>query len=158
MERIICVAIGYVFGLIQSGYLYGRIKHIDIRQHGSGNAGSTNVLRVMGTKAGAVVFLGDFFKAVAAICRVRVLLCLRLRAAWICLPCMQAWALRWDIISRFTSTLKAARGSPAWQAIMTAMDWRITLTCFVVFARRGGCDQVCVSGIHFGILAVFSRN
>ena len=73
MERLICVAIGYAFGLIQSGYLYGRINHIDIRQHGSGNAGSTNVLRVMGTKAGAVVFLGDFFKAVAAICLVRVL-------------------------------------------------------------------------------------
>ena len=78
MERLICVAIGYAFGLIQSGYLYGRINHIDIRQHGSGNAGSTNVLRVMGTKAGAVVFLGDFFKAVAAMPCPRTL-CLRLR-------------------------------------------------------------------------------
>ena len=56
MERIVCVVIGYVFGLLQSGYLYGRTKNMDIRQYGSGNAGSTNVLRVMGKKAGLIVF------------------------------------------------------------------------------------------------------
>ena len=71
MERLICIVIGYIFGLIQSGYLYGKANHMDIRQFGSGNAGSTNVLRVMGKKAGAIVFLGDFFKAVfaMAVCR-----------------------------------------------------------------------------------------
>ena len=45
MERLICIVIGYIFGLIQSGYLYGKANHMDIRQYGSGNAGSTNVLR-----------------------------------------------------------------------------------------------------------------
>ena len=71
MERLISIVIGYIFGLIQSGYLYGKANHMDIRQYGSGNAGSTNVLRVMGKKAGAIVFLGDFFKAVfaMAVCR-----------------------------------------------------------------------------------------
>ena len=116
MERLICVAIGYAFGLIQSGYLYGRINHIDIRQHGSGNAGSTNVLRVMGTKAGAVVFLGDFFKRLLRYALSAYSLP-QAQTAWICLPCMQDWALRWDITSRSTSALKAARGSPAWQGL-----------------------------------------
>ena len=41
MERLICIVIGYIFGLIQSGYLYGKANHMDIRQYGSGNAGST---------------------------------------------------------------------------------------------------------------------
>ncbi|MFR5733367.1 MAG: glycerol-3-phosphate acyltransferase [Clostridium sp.] len=50
---------GYVFGLFQTGYLYSRSKHMDIRNYGSGNSGSTNVLRVMGKKAGLIVFLGD---------------------------------------------------------------------------------------------------
>ena len=36
MERLVCVIIGYVCGLLQTGYLYGKWKHIDIRQHGSG--------------------------------------------------------------------------------------------------------------------------
>ena len=47
MERVICLVIGYVFGLLQTGYLYGKMKGIDIRKHGSGNAGSTNALRTM---------------------------------------------------------------------------------------------------------------
>ena len=42
MERIVCILIGYIFGLFQTGYLYGRMNHVDIRKMGSGNAGSTN--------------------------------------------------------------------------------------------------------------------
>ncbi len=67
MERIICLAIGYLFGLFQTAYIYGRMHGIDIRQHGSGNAGTTNTLRVLGTKAGLIVFAGDVLKCVCAI-------------------------------------------------------------------------------------------
>lgn len=67
MERIICVAIGYVLGLFQTAYIYGRWKGIDIRQYGSGNAGTTNTLRVLGTKAGVIVLLGDILKCILAI-------------------------------------------------------------------------------------------
>lgn len=67
MERIICIAIGYILGLIQTAYLYGRCNGIDIREHGSGNAGTTNALRVLGKKAGLIVFLGDALKCMAAV-------------------------------------------------------------------------------------------
>ena len=40
MERVICLAIGYVFGLFQTAFIYGKMNHIDIREHGSGNAGT----------------------------------------------------------------------------------------------------------------------
>ena len=49
MERVICLLIGYVFGLFQTAYFYGKTKGIDIRKYGSGNAGTTNALRVLGT-------------------------------------------------------------------------------------------------------------
>ena len=65
--------LGYVFGLFQTGFIYGRSKGIDIRQHGSGNSGSTNALRVMGVKAGLIVFLGDFLKTVIPCFLVRIL-------------------------------------------------------------------------------------
>ena len=52
VARIIALLIGYGFGLFQTGYLYGKSKGIDIRQQGSGNAGTTNSLRVLGWKAG----------------------------------------------------------------------------------------------------------
>ena len=73
MERLICLAIGYGFGLLQTGYLYGRAKGIDIRDHGSGNAGTTNALRTLGKKAGLITFLGDAFKCVFAVLLVWVL-------------------------------------------------------------------------------------
>ena len=66
LERIICLVIGYICGLLQTSYLYGRLNHIDIREHGSGNAGTTNALRTLGKKAGIITFLGDFLKPMAA--------------------------------------------------------------------------------------------
>lgn len=74
MERIICLAIGYLVGAVfQAGYWYGRLNHIDIRQHGSGNAGTTNSLRVLGKKAGAIVLFCDIMKTGLAITLVRFL-------------------------------------------------------------------------------------
>ncbi len=73
MIRIVCVLIGYIFGLFQTSYIYGRLHGIDIKQHGSGNAGTTNALRVLGKKAGAVVFFGDVLKTGLAIVVVRLL-------------------------------------------------------------------------------------
>ena len=71
MERLICVAIGYLFGLFQTGYIYGMIDHVDIRKHGSGNAGTTNALRTLGWKAGVITFIGDCLKCVLAVVLVR---------------------------------------------------------------------------------------
>ena len=59
MERIICLIIGYAFGLFQTGYFVGKLNHVDIRKTGSGNSGSTNALRVLGVKAGLMTFAGD---------------------------------------------------------------------------------------------------
>ena len=73
MERVICLLIGYVFGLFQTAFFYGKAHGIDIRQYGSGNSGTTNALRVLGTKAGLIVFAGDCLKCVAAVVIVRLL-------------------------------------------------------------------------------------
>ena len=65
--RIICLAIGYVFGLFQTSYIIGRRHGIDIRDYGSGNAGTTNMMRTMGTKAGLITFAGDCLKCILAV-------------------------------------------------------------------------------------------
>lgn len=71
--RILCLLGGYCFGMIQTSYIYGRMNGIDIREHGSGNAGTTNALRVLGKKAGVIVFFGDLLKAVAATVIARII-------------------------------------------------------------------------------------
>lgn len=67
MFRLGALLIGYLLGGLQSAILVGRLKGIDIRAQGSGNAGTTNTIRVMGKKAGAIVLLIDILKAVLAI-------------------------------------------------------------------------------------------
>lgn len=64
LARGICIVIGYCLGMFQTGYIYGKLHHVDIRQHGSGNAGATNTLRTLGLKAGLITFFGDLGKAI----------------------------------------------------------------------------------------------
>lgn len=65
--RIVCLLIGYAFGLFQTSYIIGRMHGIDIRDYGSGNAGTTNMLRTMGTKAGLLTLAGDCIKCILAV-------------------------------------------------------------------------------------------
>ncbi len=67
MERVLCLLIGYALGHFQTAVIYGKLKGVDIRKVGSGNAGTTNTLRVMGAKAGLIVLLGDMLKCMLAI-------------------------------------------------------------------------------------------
>ncbi|MBN2483770.1 MAG: glycerol-3-phosphate 1-O-acyltransferase PlsY [Candidatus Omnitrophica bacterium] len=60
---IIALVISYLVGSIPFGYLIARgVGGLDIRQHGSGNIGATNVTRVIGKKWGVLVFILDFLK------------------------------------------------------------------------------------------------
>jgi acyl phosphate:glycerol-3-phosphate acyltransferase len=62
LPPIIAFVIAYVSGSIPSAYLAGKSQGIDLRQHGSGNLGATNVVRVLGAKIGALVFAVDILK------------------------------------------------------------------------------------------------
>ncbi|MBC8579451.1 MAG: glycerol-3-phosphate 1-O-acyltransferase PlsY [Zhenhengia sp.] len=73
MYRLVALGLGYLLGGIQSAILYGRFKGIEIRNHGSGNAGATNTLRVLGKKAALIVFLCDVLKAVLAVILAKLL-------------------------------------------------------------------------------------
>lgn len=63
MIPAIGLAIAYLVGSIPAAYLAGRaLRGIDLREHGSGNLGATNVMRVMGAKVGIIVLLFDAAK------------------------------------------------------------------------------------------------
>ena len=61
----VLIIMGYLFGSIPFSYLIPKwIGKIDIRSHGSGNTGTTNVIRTLGLKVGVIAFIGDFLKGV----------------------------------------------------------------------------------------------
>lgn len=67
----------YILGTLPSAYLVGKYKKIDVREHGSGNMGATNALRVLGKRAGAAVMVSDILKGALA-----SFICLKFFGAW----------------------------------------------------------------------------
>ena len=132
MERIICLAVGYVFGLFQTGYWYSRMHDVDIRSKGSGNSGTTNVLRVMGVKAGILVFLGDFFKTVIP--------CVIVRIIWKDEPGLQHLLVLYTALGvilghnfPFYIGFKGGKGIAATAGLLAAMDLRVAVVCLLAF-------------------------
>lgn len=68
MKLILGIVISYLLGAVPTAYLYGKIsKGIDIREHGSGNVGATNVFRVLGRRPGIIVLVLDIAKGLLAV-------------------------------------------------------------------------------------------
>lgn len=66
MKYLLVIVISYFIGTISGSYIIGKLfLDKDIRKYGSGNAGTTNAIRVLGKKAGVITFLIDFLKGVA---------------------------------------------------------------------------------------------
>lgn len=164
MERIICLAVGYLFGLLQTGYIYGRLHGIDIRKYGSGNSGATNTLRVLGKKAGLVVFLGDAFKALIP--------CLALRLYCLGQPQLSGQAyllalyLGFGVILGhnfpFYMNFKGGKGIAAMAGLLASLDWRLMLICAVIFlgavctTRYVSLGSILVAVAFFAVNVWFS--
>jgi glycerol-3-phosphate acyltransferase PlsY len=84
ITTVICFLAAYLFGSIPSAVWIGKgFYNIDVRQHGSGNAGATNTLRVLGKKAGFIVLGLDALKGYAADIQNATWFCC---CNWTCLP------------------------------------------------------------------------
>ncbi len=70
---VLFLVVGYLAGSIPSGWLIARLFHrTDIREHGSGRTGSTNVWRTFGIASGVAVFIGDTLKVVLPLVAIRL--------------------------------------------------------------------------------------
>ena len=68
IKEISVLILAYLLGSIPSGLWIGKIFfHINLREHGSGNTGTTNTFRILGKKAGVIVFTIDFLKGTLAV-------------------------------------------------------------------------------------------
>lgn len=152
MERLICLAIGYVFGLLQTGYLYGRAKGIDIREHGSGNAGTTNALRTLGKKAGLITFLGDAFKCVFAVLLVWVIF--HNTKADI-MPLLKLYTGAGVVLGHnypFYLKFRGGKGIAATAGMLLSFDWIIVSCALVTFLAA----FLLTSYVSLGSLLVYA--
>lgn len=162
MERIICVFAGYLFGLIQSGYFYGKALKIDIRKYGSGNSGSTNALRVMGVKAGAIVFFGDFLKALLPCLMIRVLFRSQPEMVYL-LILYTGFGVILGHNYPFYLNFKGGKGIAATAGLIVATDLRLTLVCLIAFVlvvaitRYVSLGSLVVATILLAWLILFGR-
>ena len=106
---------------------------IDIRKCGSGNAGTTNMLRTMGTKAGAITLLGDAFKCVIAVLVVRTLFRAQYEEI---LPLLSIYTAAGVILGHnfpFYMNFRGGKGIAATAGLIMSMSWQMTLIAIVIF-------------------------
>ncbi len=131
------LAVAYLLGSIPTGYWAGRLlKGIDIRQHGSGSTGATNVLRLLGWAPALAVLIVDVLKGAAAVLLMRWLLPdnaeLPNALPWaVCLAGLAALLGHGrSIWLNFTGGKSAATGL----GVLLAMSWPVGLGAAAMFA------------------------
>jgi len=132
LKLILVALIGYLLGSINTSILVGRFYGIDVRNYGSGNAGATNTLRILGKKAAILVSVGDMLKGIIS----------ALIGLWIIndiegigqLGVMAGGAAaiighNWPLYFKF----KGGKGILTTFSVALMMDWRIALVLMGIF-------------------------
>jgi glycerol-3-phosphate acyltransferase PlsY len=125
--RLISIVIGYFFGCFQSAFIIGKIReHIDIREYGSGNSGTTNAIRVMGWRLGLLTFLGDFIKAIVAVLIVTYLYDSSIAGLYAGLGVIIGH--NWPVFLKF----KGGKGIASTVGMLYGVDYRIGISVMLI--------------------------
>jgi glycerol-3-phosphate acyltransferase PlsY len=126
MKYFIIALIGYILGNISFAYLLGKlIMKKDVRNYGSGNAGTTNAIRAFGKKIGILVFIGDVLKGVVAVILGRLI------AGQAGAYLGGAFAIvghNWPVLLGF----KGGKGVATTVGVMLFINPFLTLICFII--------------------------
>ena len=145
---MLCAAMGYLLGMINPAYIFGRLHGLDVRKVGSKNAGATNATMIMGKKTGLLCMFIDVFKAFAAY-----------KAAARLFP-MLTFA---GILAGVTCVLghifpawmhfSGGKGLACMLGMMLAHDWKIFLALFiaeVLFVLLAG--YICLMSLTMSVV------
>lgn len=133
---LICILFGYLLGSFQTAYFVGRAKHVDLRKKGSGNLGTTNVLRVLGLRAGLFTFFIDIMKVFVAMAVVYivVILCLKLPIPRIPLYLYTGLGTVLGHDFPYYLGFRGGKGVAATSAVLISLwDWKLIVVGVIVF-------------------------
>lgn len=154
---IACVA-AYLLGSVNTSIILSKLKGKDIRKEGSGNAGATNTLRVMGKKAAAIVALFDALKGIIAVLVAR-LLC-NIWDAPLAVYLSALFVMLGHVYPIFFG-FRGGKGVMTTIAVIFMLDWRIGLILFalciaIMLITRYVSLGSCIGAALFPVLvAVF---
>ena len=135
------ILLSYLLGSIPFGFLIGRMRGIDVRRHGSGNIGATNVFRIIGAKWGILVFFCDAGKGLAAV----------LLAKWL------NGHFPIDLLHAPLHDLLPVVGIPPVVGAILAAIWCIVGHSFPFWLRfKGGKGVATSAGVMLGLLPLAS--
>lgn len=126
IKLILSALVGYLLGSINSSVIAGKFYGIDIRKHGSGNAGATNALRTLGKKAALFVLVGDVLKGIIS-CMIGSYI-----AGYTGIIIAGAAAIighTWPLYFNF----KGGKGVLTSEAIIFFIDWKLALITLGIF-------------------------
>ncbi|MEE1228402.1 MAG: glycerol-3-phosphate 1-O-acyltransferase PlsY [Lachnospiraceae bacterium] len=130
------IVVGYICGLFESGYFVGKVCGIDIRNYGSGNSGTTNVLRVLGKMRAFLTFMGDALKGFIPVMIVKHIVGPNIGLSGEMLSfaaLLIGFAAVMGHDYPFYMHFKGGKGVATTAAVFMAFDWRMGTLCFIIF-------------------------
>lgn len=128
------VVIGYLIGAIPTGVITGKLtRGIDVREHGSGSMGMTNVMRTVGAKAGLIVLVVDVLKGAGVVA-----------LAWAVFYSANHGMVHWGQMAGGTAAVighswpvyvgfRGGKGIATAAGAIMVLSWQVGLICFAVF-------------------------
>ena len=126
MNELLSCLIGYTFGCFNFAYIIGKIKGIDIREKGTGNAGASNALLTMGKMFGVLVAVLDIIKGFLA-----VFVCRKLFGGDYCPYLGGIFAVLGHIFPVFMN-FKGGKGFATYIGMGWGIDWRLGISLMVM--------------------------
>lgn len=153
LKYLLCVLIGYFIGAINPSYLVGKLKGMDIREKGSGNAGASNAVILLGKTAGVLCALFDIGKAIGAVLLTKNLLFPGLAEV---LP-VTGVAVVLGHVFPFYMKFRGGKGLAALGGLILAYNWRVALIMLaaeliILFATDYICFVPITGSIAFPII------
>lgn len=151
LARIVCLVTGYIFGLFQTAYIYGKLHGFDLKDSGSGNYGTTNMLRTKGLKAGLLVFFGDCFKCALAVLLMYFVLGSAYGDTFVLYKLYAAAGAVLGHNFPFYMGFRGGKGIAATAGLILAMGWEFVVPELIIFALIFGITHY----VSLGSLVIY---
>lgn len=154
LASLLILALAYLIGSFPSGAIVGKVRGVDVRKHGSGRPGATNVLRTLGWKAALPVLLLDFLKGLLPVMLTQIIIGTPLTAVAAATGAIVGH--NWSVFSGFTGGRGVATSFGAFIPLspLAALVGLVTFVVIVATTRYVSLGSIVAAPLAFIALVV----